>query len=123
MARRRDGSRSRGGGKAGGLFRPPKHKWIARLVDFTSVSGAREGAERLVEILETGRRGRRRIGSKTALAIARAIQNAANRAEVTLYRRRNLRPETRKRYRELVRIFNRYAAKAWRIYNSKYREG
>ena len=121
MARRRGRSRSRGGAQYRSLFRPPRHKWIAGLVDFTSVSGAREGARELLEILETGRRGRRRIGPKTALVIAKALQNAANRAEASL-NRRNLKPETRKRYRELARIYGRYAERAWRIYNQKYKE-
>lgn len=113
MARRRGRSRS-------GLFRPPRHKWIAGLVDFTSIGGAREGARKLLEILETGRRGGRRVGPKTALVIAKALQNAANRAEASL-KRRNLRPETRKRFRELARIYGRYAERAWSIYNRKYR--
>ena len=106
----------------GGLFRPPRHKWLAKIVTFESVEAASKAARKLVNALKHKRIGGRKIGRKLALAIARSLQNAANRAKAML-RRRNLRKTTRKRFKALYRVYDRAAKQAFQIYHSKYKGG
>ena len=123
MARR---SRSRKSGKKrsrkkdSGLFKPPKHKWIADIVTFESPGRAERAAERLVNAIRRGRIGRRRVGRKTALTILRSLNYAANRAAASA-RRRNLSPMERSELLRISDIYREAAEEASEIYHSKYK--
>lgn len=119
MARRsRSKRRSRKGD--GGLFKPPRHKWLAEIVTFEDPSRAEGAARRLVNALRRGRIGRRRVGRKTALTILRALNYAANRAEASA-RRRNLSPMERSELLRISDIYREAAEEASEIYHSKYK--
>jgi hypothetical protein len=103
------------------LFKPPRHKWIADIVSFTTPKEAREAARKLIRILERGRHGRLRIGRERALEIVRALYYASNRARASA-RRHNLSRKEKHELHEIARIYRRAAEKADRIYHKRYAE-
>ena len=105
--------------RGSGLFKPARHKWLADIITFESESKARKAAKRLVNDLERGRIGKKKIGKKRALTIARALQYAANRAEASA-KRKNLSPKERKELKEIAKIYDRAAKEAFEIYDEKY---
>jgi hypothetical protein len=111
--------RKAGKSRGSGLFKPPRHKWLADIVTFKDPEKAKKAAKRLVHGLERGRIGRQRIGRKRALTIARALQYAANRARASA-KRRNLSPKERKELREIAEIYDEAAEEAFEIYKEKY---
>ena len=120
VARRR--RRLRRALKGGGLFKPPRHKWLARIITFESANAARRAARRLLNALKRGRLGARRIGRKLALTIARALQYAANRAKAAA-KRRSLSKRERRQLLAVSKIYDRAAKQAFKIYHSKYKGG
>ena len=104
-----------------GLFKPPKHKWIADIVTFESPTKARKAAKALVSYLSSGRKGKMKIGKTRALAIVRALNYASNRAEAAS-RNPKLKPATKRELREISKIYKNAAEKASRIYAKKYRQ-
>ncbi|BEP17059.1 hypothetical protein PYJP_04110 [Pyrofollis japonicus] len=118
MAGRRGRKKS---SRKGGLFRPARHKWLADIVTFKDPDKAEDAAERLVHGMERGRIGRMKVGRKRALAIYRALVNAANRAEASA-KRRDLSPEERRKLREIAEIYREAAEEAKEIYHEKYAE-
>ena len=108
------------GRKSSGLFKPPKHRWLAELITFEDPKKARESAGKLVRGLKRGRVGRRKIGRKRALTTARALSYAANRAEASA-KRRNLSAEERKELKEIARIYRDASKEAFEIYREEYR--
>lgn len=120
MGRKRGKSRGRKSKSRGsGLFKPPRHKDIAEIVSFKNPREAREAASRLVNALERGRLGKKKVGKKRALTIARALTYAANRAEASA-KRRNLSPKERRELKEIAEIYRDAADEAWEIYHEKY---
>lgn len=99
--------------KKGGLFRPVRHKWIAKIVTFKDPDSAEKAAEKLVKEVKKSKRKSR------ALTIARALTYAANRAEASA-KRRNLSPKERKELKEIAEIYREAADEAWEIYHEKY---
>ena len=71
--------------------------------------------------MERGRIGKKRIGRKRAMTIAKALTNAANRAEASA-KRRNLTPEEKRKLKEISEIYRRASREAWEIYREKYAE-
>ena len=108
--RRRHRSRSRS--KKGGLFKPPRHKWIADIVSFETPSKARKAARKLLDIMEESRR-------KKALTILRALNYAANRAEAAA-KRRNLSPKERQELKTISEIYREAAEKASKLYHERF---
>jgi len=107
--------------KSDGLFKPPRHRWLADIVSFESPTKARESARKLVKAFERGRIGRRKIGRKRALTIARALNYAANRAEASA-KRKGLSSKERKELKEIAKIYRKAAEEAFEIYREEYRE-
>jgi len=105
----------------GGLFKPPKHKWLAKIVTFKDPEKAEKAADKLVGALKRGRLGKMKIGRKRALTIARALNYAANRAEAAA-KRRNLSPEERRELKEIAEIYREAAEEAFEIYDEMYKE-
>ncbi len=106
--------------KKGGLFRAARHKWLAEIITFESVSDARKAAKKLVGYVRRGRKGTLRLGEKRALEIVRALVYAANRAEAAS-KRKTLRIEEKRKLREISRVYRHAAEEADRIYDKKYR--
>jgi len=104
-----------------GLFKPPRHKWVADIVSFRTPSEARKATKKLVSGLKRGRIGRRKIGRKSALVIVRSLNYAANRARAAA-KRRNLSPKERAELRQISRIYRRAYQQASRIYKQKYKK-
>ena len=107
--------------KEGSLFRPPKHKWLADIITFEKVGDARRAAKRLVNGLKRKRIGDLKIGRERALAIARSLQNAANRARASA-KRKNLSQKERKKLLSIARVYDKAADRAFEIYHEKYAE-
>lgn len=103
MGRRRGGS---------GLFRPARNKWIADRVSFESVKKAREGWR---EIRDSFEKALKRRDRDRALQLARAIQNAANRAKASR-RRKHLSREVRSRLKKLEEFYEKRADWMWEKY-------
>lgn len=96
-----------------GLFKPPKHKYLARVITFKDPKSARKAAKTLVN--ET-RKVKRRDAARRR---AQALQYAANRARASA-KRRNLSPEERRELREIAEIYDEAAKEAWRIYHKRW---
>ncbi len=101
------------------LFHEPKHDWLGDIITWESTKAAREAAKRLLSALERGHIGKLKIGQKRALAIARALQNAANGAKAAA-KKRGLKSKTKKRLRSVAKVYDRAAERAFRIYREKY---
>ena len=108
--------------KARGLFKPPKHRWLAEIVTFKTPKAAREAARKLVNALKRRRLGSRRIGRKTALTIARALNYAANRAAAAA-RSPKLSAKERRELVKISQIYRRAAEQAFKLYHAKYKKG
>ena len=102
-----------------GLFKPARHKWIADIITFETPGKARKAADKLIGALQRGRYGNLKIGQKRALAIARALQYAANRAKASA-KRKNLSPKERKELIRISKIYDQAAERAFRIYHKRY---
>ena len=111
MGKKRGKSRSKS--KGSGLFKPPRHKWIADIVSFESPSKARKAARKLVREVEKSKRRNK------ALTIARALTYAANRAEASA-KRKNLSPKERRELKEIAEIYRDAADEVWEIYHEKF---
>jgi len=104
-----------------GLFKPPRHKWVAKIVSFENPEKARKSAKKLLTMLERGRKGSRKIGKKTALVILRSLYYAANRAKAAA-KRRNLSAKEKRELKRISKIYRKAAEKASKIYDKKYAE-
>jgi hypothetical protein len=104
-----------------GLFKPPKHKWLAEIISFETPSKARKSAKRLLNALRRGRIHGRRIGRRTALTILKALVYAANRAKASA-KRRNLSRKEKHELLQVAKIYRKAALKARKIYHEKYAE-
>lgn len=103
-----------------GLFKPPKHKWIAKIVSFKSPRAAARAAKRLLKALARGRTpGGAPIGQKRALTIYRALVYAANRAEAAA-KRRELSAKEREELLQIYKIYRKAADIARKLYHRKY---
>jgi len=103
----------KGKGNKGGLFKPPRWKYLAEIVTFESPEKAQKAARQLVrEVKKAKRRDK-------ALRIARALTYAANRAKASA-KRGNLSPEKRRELREISKIYREAADEAWEIYHEKF---
>lgn len=105
--------------KNSGLFKPAKHKWIADVVTYESVTKARQAARRLVTYLRQGHRGSMKIGQKRALAIVRALNYAANRADAAA-KNPKLRPAEKKKLIQIAEVYRRAYDEAAAIYKRRY---
>ena len=108
-ARRRHGSKK---SRGNGLFKPPRHKWIAEIVTFESPGKAERAARRLVNIVKTAPRGK-------ALTVLRALNYAANRAEASA-QRSNLSAKERSELIRVSRIYREATEKASEIYHERF---
>ena len=108
--------------KKRGLFdnKEPKHPWIAKNISLKSPSQAKKGAERLLKALKRGMYKRLKIGQKRALAIARGLQQAANRAKASA-KKKDLSKREKQQLRKISKILDKAAEKAFKIYEQKYR--
>ena len=102
-----------------GLFKPAKHKWLAKIVTFKTPSLARKASKKLLNGLKRGRIGKLKIGTKRALTIAKALQYAASRAEAST-KRENLSVKEKRELRKISEIYDKAADRAYKIYHSKY---
>ena len=83
-----------------GMFAPPRHKWLAKIIRIDSPSAARKAVREL----------KRRMNSKNRTLIIRAANLAANRAKVML-RRKNLSRKERRELREVEKIYRSFVDK------------
>ena len=102
------------------LFKPPKHKWLAKIVSFKNPSSARKAAKKLLSGLKRGRIGKLKIGEKRALQIVQALNYAANRAEASA-KKEKLSPKERKELKRISRIYRSAQKRASRIYARRYK--
>ncbi|OYT57454.1 MAG: hypothetical protein B6U76_01000 [Desulfurococcales archaeon ex4484_217_2] len=106
----------------GGLFKPPKHKWLSRIISYETPSKARKAADKLISGLKRGRIGKMRIGQKRALQICRALQRAANETKVIRDKKKKLSEKERAEFRKIHKIYDEAVKKAWEIYHDKYKQ-
>ena len=110
-SRKKKRGRSKSRSKKGGLFKPPKHKDIAKIVSFETPSKARKAAKKLLSMMKRARR-------KRALVILKALNYAANRAKAAA-KRRNLSPKERRELKQISKIYRQATKKAQVIYAKK----
>ena len=106
MPRRGRGRRS-GSGKGSrgqGLFKPPRWKYLARIVKMDTVENARKAARKLVQLFKgaKSRVKKRRIKAATILAMNRARASA---------KRKNLSTEERRELSLIAKIYEKAAKK------------
>ncbi len=87
-----------GKSKKGDLFKPPKHKDLARIVTFRSIKGAEEACKKLENLFKHARSKERK------LTILRATQYAANRARAGA-KNPKFSPSTKKKWKEIAEIY------------------
>ncbi len=104
-----------------GLFHRPKHNWIAKYITQEGITVAKENTSKLIKALERGKLGKLKIGRKRALAIARALREEANRLKAQL-KRKDLKPETREKFKRLYEIYDSASDRAFTIYREEYKE-
>ena len=80
-----------------GMFDPPKHKWLAKIIRIDSPSAARKAVREL----------KKRMNSRNKTLIIRAANLAANRAKVML-KRKNLSRKERRELREVEKIYRTF---------------
>ena len=100
MARKKRSKRS----NKGGLFKPPRHKDLARIVTFESVSDARKAAKKLKQMFKNAKSCERK------LTIYRATQYAANRARAGA-KNPKFSPQTKRKWRKAAEVYE--AAAEW----------
>ena len=83
--------------KKGDLFKPPKHKDLARIVTFESVRGAEEACKKLENMFK-------HASKKKKLTILRATQYAANRARAGA-KNPKFSSSTKRKWREIAEIY------------------
>ena len=110
--------------KRGGLFSPPRHKWLSDIISYKDPESAERAAERLLNALRKGElryKGKTiKIGRTRALQIARALQRAANETKVIYKNKKNLSPEERREFKEIHKIYEEARQEAWKIYREEY---
>lgn len=99
----------------GGLFKPPRWKYLSKIVSFESPSKARKASKQLLREIRDSKR------KDAALRRARALQYAANRAKASL-NRENLSPRERSELKRIAKIYDEAAEKAWEIYGKKFKK-
>ena len=104
----------------GGLFAPPRHKWLADIVSFKNPTKARESVRRLIKGLERGRIGKMKIGEERALTILRGIKYAENRAKAAA-KKRDLSAKERREFKKIAEIYDKAYERARKIYFEKYK--
>ena len=92
MARKRKRQSGRG------LFKPAKHKDIAEIVTYESISKARKAASQLKKMFQRARTRKRK------LTILQATQYAANRARAGA-KNPKFTPATKRKWREISKIY------------------
>ena len=98
MARRFKKTLGRSKSKKGDLFKPPKHKDLARIVTFRSINGAEEACRKLINLFKHARSKERK------LTILRATQYAVNRARAGA-KNPKFSPSTRRKWLEIAEIY------------------
>jgi len=83
-----------------GMFDPPKHKWLAKIIRIDSPKAARKAVQELKNKMNNRNRG----------LIVRAANLAANRAKAML-KRKNLSRKERKELREVEKIYRTFVNK------------
>ena len=99
-----------------GLFNyPPKSKYLADIITIESPNKARKAANKLLKEC-------RELKRPSAIEHrAKAMQQAANRAEAML-KRKNLSEKERRELKEVAKIYDKAADKAFKIYHRKKRD-
>ena len=97
-----------------------KHKWLAKIITFKSPGRAKKAAERLIKALEKGKLGRMKIGRKRALAIDKALNYAANRAEAAA-KKKKLSKSEKKQFKKIAQIYRNAQKKASKLYKERYK--
>ena len=98
----------------GGLYKPPKHRDLSRIVTFESVEGAKKAAKELDELFHSARTRKRK------LTILKATNYAATRARVTAKRNPLFKPPTRRKWLKIASIYERAAEKMDKEYKKRF---
>ena len=93
MGKRKKRNRS----KKRGLFKPARHKDLARIVTFRSVTEAQQATKKLRIMFK-------KAGCERKLTILKATQYAANRAKAGA-KNPKFRPETKRKWRKISKIY------------------
>ncbi len=84
----------------GDLFKPPKHKDLARIVTFESIKGAKEACKKLENLFKHAK------SKKRKLTILRATQYSANRARAGA-KNPKFSPSTKRKWMEIAEIYEK----------------
>ena len=86
--------------KKGDLFKPPKHKDLARIVTFESIHGAEQACRKLERLFKSAKT------KKKKLTILRATQYATNRARAGA-KNPKFSPQTKRKWLEIAEIYEK----------------
>ena len=93
------------------LFKPPKHKYLAKLITYKSVEDAEKS------VLKLDRMFRDAKTKKKKLRIVRSMQYAENRITGGFLKKKNLKPETKQRLKGIASTYGYHADILWSKYN------
>jgi len=91
------------------LFQKPKYKYLAKIVSLKSPAKARKSVVKLKKEFNSAKTDSKKV------RIARATQQAANRALVT-QKRKNLSSKEKKEFKEIHKIYNDAVDIMWKKY-------
>ena len=86
--------------KKGDLFKPPKHKDLAQIVTFESLSGAEQAVKKLKRLFESAKTRKRK------LTILRSTKYAANRARAGA-KNPKFSPQTKRKWLKIAEIYEK----------------
>lgn len=93
------------------LFKRPKHKYLAKIITFKSVTGAEKSVKKSENLFKEAKT------KKKKLRIARAIQYAENRIKYGFLAKKNLKKETKVRLKKIANIYEDSADRLWKEYD------
>jgi len=92
------------------LFKPPKHQYLADLITFKSVEGAEKSSKKAMRMFNDAK------SKQKKLRIVRTLQYAENRINASL-KKKNLNPETKKRFKKISSTYGFTADSLWIKYS------
>ena len=101
-----------------GLFHEPKHPRIASLISFKSLSEAKQKGAVIRYNFKNAVEQRKR---DRALVYLRSVVEARNRLKATL-KRRDLKKETRKKFRRLFKYYDTLAKRLSELYQKAFKK-
>jgi hypothetical protein len=93
------------------LFGTSKHKYLSELITYTSVEGSEKASRKAKKWFKDAKTKRKK------LRIVRSVQLAENRIRKGFLKKKNLKPSTKKRLKEIADVYGKTADDLWDKYD------